>query len=434
MRGRAGSVNERFVVLALPHARSVWFRELQRWATAGALAVELVACVSVEEALARLAGDRPFSALVVDVDRLGVDRDLVDRAHDCGCAVLFVGPPRPGRDWRVLGADAALPSGFSRDELVGVLGQVAHPIHRTDAATADAAPDDDGVAGHLVAVTGPGGTGASTIAMAIAQGLAARRAMGEVLLADLCLWADQAMLHGTPDIVPGLPELVEGHRVGHLSPDEHRDLVYDVVGRGYHLLLGLRRHHEWAALRPRAVDAALDGLRRAYPIVVADIEPDLEGHELTGSLEVEERNHLARSTVDRATAIVTVGAGTTKAVHALSRMIADIVEHGIEPERVIPVVNRAPRHPSARAEITRAIADLLRPALGRKVDLHPVVFIPDRRSVEGSVRDATALPNAVVAPLIGLLTQRLLRPSRRPNETLPVVPGTLGSWATEEAS
>lgn len=434
MHDRAGSVNERFVVLALPHARSVWFRELQRWATAGALAVELVACVSVEEALARLAGDRPFSALVVDVDRLGVDRDLVDRAHNCGCAVLFVGPPRPGRDWRVLGADAALPSGFTRDELVGVLGQVAHPIHRTDAATAESAPEDDCVPGHVVAVTGPGGTGASTMAMAIAQGLAARRGPGAVLLADLCLWADQAMLHGTPDIVPGLPELVEAHRVGHLSADEHRDLVYDVVGRGYHLLLGLRRHHEWAALRPRAVDAALEGLRRAYPIVVADIDPDLEGHEVTGSLEVEERNHLTRATVDRATTIVIVGTGTAKGVHALGRLIADVVEHRIEPERVIPVVNRAPRHPSARAEITRAIADLLGPSLGRDANLHPVVFIPDRRSVEGSVRDATALPDAVVAPLVGLLAPRLHRPSRRPTEALPVIPGTLGSWATEEAS
>ena len=93
-------MNDRFVVLALPHARSFWFRELQRWATAGALDVELLACVSVEEALARLASDRPYSALVVDVDRIGVDRDLVDRAHACRCAVIFVGPPRPGRDWR----------------------------------------------------------------------------------------------------------------------------------------------------------------------------------------------------------------------------------------------------------------------------------------------------------------------------------------------
>jgi MinD-like ATPase involved in chromosome partitioning or flagellar assembly len=427
-------MNDRFVVLALPHARSAWFHELQRWATAGALPVEVVACVSVEEALARLAGDRPYSALVVDVDRLGVDRDLVDRAHDCGCAVLFVGPPRPGRDWRALGADAALPSGFSREDLVGALAQVARPIHRADAITSHPTAGDDSPPGHLVAVTGPGGTGASTIAIAIAQGLAARSGAGEVLLADLCLWADQAMLHGTPDIVPGLPELVEGHRLGHLSPDDHRVLVYDIVGRGYHLLLGVRRHHEWAALRPRAVDAALEGLRRTYPIVVADIEPDLEGHERTGSLEVEERNHLARSTVDRATTIITVGAGSMKAVHALSRLIADVVEHGVEVERVVPVVNRAPRHPSARAEIARAIADLVAPALGREADLHPVVFIPDRRAVEASVRDATALPTAVVAPLVGLLAQRLNQPSRRPTETLPVVPGMLGSWATEEAS
>src|SRR5205085_729703 len=69
--------------------------------------------------------------------------------------------------------------------------------------------------GRLIAVTGPGGTGASVAAIALAQGLGSDvRYGGLVLLADLALNADQAMLHDARDVVPGVQELVEAHRNG----------------------------------------------------------------------------------------------------------------------------------------------------------------------------------------------------------------------------
>jgi hypothetical protein len=63
--------------------------------------------------------------------------------------------------------------------------------------------------------------------MALAQGLANDDLhAGQVLLADLKLDADLAMLHDARDVVPGLQELVDAHRHGHPTGDEIRRLTF----------------------------------------------------------------------------------------------------------------------------------------------------------------------------------------------------------------
>ncbi len=166
-----------------------------------------------------------------------------------------------------------------------------------------------------------------------------------MLLADLALDADQGVLHHAPDIVPGLPELVEAHRSGALSPSAVQSMVFDVEERGYHLLLGLRRRRGWAALRPRALAAGLDSLLAAYPIVVGDIDPDVDGHRECGSFEVEERNSIARAAHGRASATVVVGRATVGGLHSLAQVLQDLCEHGVDPARVVTVVNHVPRSP-----------------------------------------------------------------------------------------
>src|SRR5439155_6990255 len=82
----------------------------------------------------------------------------------------------------------------------------------------------------VVAVTGPGGTGASTAAIALAQGLAIdRRRRARVLLADLCLRSEQAMLHDVKEVGPGLFELVDAHRFGNLAAAEVRALAFTIA-------------------------------------------------------------------------------------------------------------------------------------------------------------------------------------------------------------
>ena len=209
----------------------------------------------------------------------------------------------------------------------------------------------------MVAVTGPGGTGVSTAAMALAQSLGDDvRAAGLVLLADLRLHAEQAMLHDVRDVAPGVQELVEAHRGGQPSCEAARGLCFMVPERGYHLLLGIRQARYWPALRPQAFEAAFDTLGRAYRTVVCDVDPDLEGEDACGSIDVEERNVMARTAVTRADAVLAVGSSSLKGVHGLVRVITDLVNHGVDPERIVPVLNRASRSPRTRATLGAALA------------------------------------------------------------------------------
>src|SRR5205807_836131 len=183
-------------------------------------------------------------------------------------------------DWLALGAAAVLLDGFDREELLRALAAHATAIAVGDQVPGtldDLAIDDPG--GTVVAVCGPGGTGASTVAIALCQGLAEGKprgatASGPVILADLARRAEQSMLHDTGDIVPGVQELVEVHRNGQPGRDAVMGLTFLVEERGYHLLLGLRRSSAWAALRPRAFDAAFASLRHTFATVVADVDAD----------------------------------------------------------------------------------------------------------------------------------------------------------------
>ena len=423
---------DRYVVLGLAPARSAWFQEVARWATSAVLPVEFVKCVSIEELRVRLASGRAFSAVLVDAAVAGVDRDLADRARAAGCAVLVVDDGRARRDWPAIGASAVLPAALGRNDLASALAEHATPISRGEATAvaADGGAATSGWRGDLIAVTGAGGVGASTVAMAVAQFLAAdARHAGLVVLADLALDADQALLHDSGDVVPGVQELVDAHRSGAPSLEDLRSLTWDVPARGYSLLLGLRRHRDWAALRPRAVEAAVDGLRRAYRIVVADVDPDVEGEDQCGSADVEDRNVLARTAVSRATVVVAVGHPGAKGVHSLVRVLGGLLDVGVDAERVVPVVNRAPRNPRARAEITRAVADLTAGLRGAARLASPL-YLPERRRLEDLVRDGARLPASFCAT-VGAAASAVLE--HAPRETAPdavaVTPGSLGAWA-----
>jgi hypothetical protein len=383
--------------------------------------------------------------LLVDGGLSGVDRDLVDEARASGCAVIVIDDDRVRRDWLALGASAVLPSEFSRDALLDVLETHAVAIGRGDVLPAIDGPRAAPGAwrGRLIAVTGAGGTGASTSAVALAQGLGADvRYGGLVLLADLALDADQAMLHDAGDVVPGVQELVEAHRNGEPTASEIRSLTFSSPDRGYDLLLGLRRHRDWVAVRPRAFGAALDGLCRAYKAVVADIDPDVEGEQECGSVDVEERNLFARAVSTRADLLIAVGLPGAKGLHRLVRVVDALVEHHVDPARILPVINRAPRNPRARAELTSAFAQLTRPSVSSQTTLAGPIFLAERRRIDELVGDGARLPEALTAPLAGAVGAVLDRvavegpadmdPSSRAPEPVRVAPGALGAWADDE--
>lgn len=447
-------MRERFVLLGLAPARAEWFRTVGRWATAAMLPAEFVRCVSVEEVRARLCSGRAFSAVLIDGRLPGLDRDLIEEARSAGVRVLVVdGAAR--RDWRALGAAAVLTEVFSRDELVEVLQATARPIGSATAevgVTPVAEPARDG---RLLAVCGPGGAGASTVAIALAQGMAtgagSERSGGgggrgpaqpaSVVLADLCRVADQALLHDARTLVPSVQELVEVHRSSVPAADQVLDQTFDVPERGYRLLLGLRRARHWVTLRRRAVDSALDSLQAVAEVVVADVEADIEGEAETGSRDVEDRNLLARAVLARAELVLVVGEPSMKGVHALVRTIDELVTFGVPVDRILPVINRAPRSPRRRAEVTAAVASLAEGGLGAiaSARLANPLHLPER-PVDQALRDGVALPSGMGRSLVravSALADRL--PERRSDvsavaDPVAITPGSLGAFTAEDGT
>ena len=418
-------MSDRFVVAGLARARTDWFRRVGRWSTEASIPVEFVRCVSVAELRSRLASGRPFSAVLVGSDSPGLDRDLLALAREVNAAPLVVADDPP-RDWLQLGAAVVLPSDLDRLLLVDALTSVATPVRDVELRSGDSVPEPPtGQSGRLVAVTGPGGTGASTAAMAVAQGLVAPDR--DVVLADLRRVAELAMLHDTRVVVPGLQELVDAHRGVDPPASTVVDTTFDVPARGYRLLLGLRRPREWTTLRPRALEASLAGLRRAFDVTVADVDPDVEGEEETGSLDVEERHLASRLTLARADAVLVVGEPSTKGLYSLARLLGDLLAFGVPPQRVVTVCNRSPRSARQRAELTRSLAELLDGQLGGR-ELSTPLHLPERR-VEAAVRDGIALPSPLPSDLAAAVQPLLDRP--RAAEAfaavpVPIAPGSLG--------
>lgn len=428
---------ERFVVLGIARARSLWFRAVAQWATSSSIPAEFVKCVSAEEVRAHLASGRTFSAALLDGTLPTVDRDLIAAAREAGCPVLIVDDGRGGRDWRALGAAGVLPAGFDREQLLEALASHASMVGGGDAAAGSGNEPDllDARLGRVIAVCGPGGTGASTAAIALAQQLGRDTAADEtVLLADLALRAEQAMLHDARDIVPGVQELVEAHRGRQPHPEEVVGLTFDITQRGYRLLLGLRRPRYWSTVRPRSFEAAFESLRRTFGTVVCDVTADFEGEDEGGSMDVEERNVMARTAVQRADAVVVVGAFGMKGVHALVRLVGELLEAGVAANRIVPVLNQAPRNPKARAEATAAFAQLLAVPRSTATAFASPVFLP-RRRVEAALRDGTPVPSPLGQVLAGAVNATLSRSARRAvalPEPQAVVPGSLGTWAAED--
>ena len=432
---------DRYVVMGLARARSSWFRSVAQWANSGTIPAEFVKCVSAEEVRARLATGRPFSAVLVDAGLASLDRDLVDTARTAGCATIAVDDRRGRRELGGLVIAAVLQDLFVPKALVDMLQAHARMIGRGDVLPGEPAADRSSVASGLVAaVCGPGGTGVSTVAVALAQGLAAEAGGGagssiperSVLLADLALHAEQAMLHDARDVVPGVQELVEAHRSRQVPVEEVRSFAFDVHERRYQLLLGLRQARSWAAIRPRAFEAAFESLRAAYRVVVCDIDSDVEGEEEGGSIDVEERHVMSRTAALRADVVLAVGLPGMKGTHALVRVLNELRTAGVAPARVLPVVNRAPKGGRARSELTATLAQLA--GTGGSA-FAPPVFLPERR-VEEPLLHGTRLPAAVTAPLTGAFAVMVGSAPAPGDEPQRVRPGSLGAWSgdAEEAA
>ena len=330
------------------------------------------------------------------------DRDLIAAANRAGARAVVVDAPHVPVDWRALGAHEVVAPDFSREDLVAALTVGPSPVEHSNPLHP------------LVSVTGPGGTGASTIAIAISQGLAA--GSRQVLLADLRRNAELHVLHHLGAHEAGIGDLVEAHRTSLPEPQRLRELPARVP-RGYGLLAGLRRAVGWSSLRPRSLDATLRGLRTAYDVVVCDIDPDLEGEAEGGSFDVEERNSLSRMAVAHSAAVIVVGGPGAKGAHSLLRVLGEVWSHGVSAQQTIAVVNRGDRLSLERLGVA---LDQLGAGATRTLLLPEV-------SLESLLLTDAPLPGGLVAPLTASV-EALLAAGSAPRVSRPerITPGSLG--------
>lgn len=435
------AANERFVVLGVAPVRRDWFRRVGRWANEASLPVEFIKCMSTTEVISRLESGRPFSALLADASSSGLDRDLLDLANAVGCSPIIIDHGLVDRDWSELGARAVIPERFAASDLRALLEEIAQPIGRS---ATPAAPVDDDQApiesrnGRVVAVTGGGGLGTSTVAMALTQGLAQLPDHQPIVLADMALRASQAMFHDARDVVPGLTELVESHRLGVPNPADAATSIHTFPDRGYDLLLGLRHERDWVSIAPRSLAATWSTLTSLYKTTVCDITGDFDGAAETGSDDIEDRNRLARVAALHADIVAVIGAPGAWGIHHLVRTILSLTELGVTADRVLPVINHAPRHPRARAALTSAVGDLLQNRISQASLVPTPVFLPNRRNLEATLRDGDPIPASITTPISSTVAALLARDDSRDRrdvsteQPVAVAPGSLGTWSDDD--
>lgn len=419
-------IEGRFVLVGLARARRPWCNDVARWSTSGATPTEFVNCVSVDEVRAVIGSGRRISALVADAGVPRLDRELVHVVAATGASTIVVSDGRIQRDWESLGCAAVLQEGFDQDGLLEVLARHCRPVAHDLRTPTRVELVDQPTGSSLVAVLGDGGSGASNVAMCLAQVLAEHLDADSVALVDGARRGDLAMYHDVGDVIPGLPELVDAHRVDTVDPDEIRRLLFRIDERGYSLLLGLRRARDWVSLRPRSVAAALDGLSRAYPTVVIDIDPDLEGEDETGSIDVEDRHAVTRVAVARADLVVVVASTGIKGLHGLARLVQELCAAGVPAERILPVVNRSPRNAATRASETATITQLL----GEHRTLS-AVHLPSVARMERAHRQVAPFGDSLCRPLGRAVRTALLHGGARQRDDRPERPILPGSFGVE---
>jgi hypothetical protein len=178
----------------------------------------------------------------------------------------------------------------------------------------------------------------------------------------------------------------------------------------------------------------IDAIRKKYPQVVGPNKDDI-------CYATQNRQEAVRTLVPEADVVLVLGVAGLPGAHAQLRVLRDVLALGVPAERVVPVVNRAPRSPRSRAELSRALVQLLRPASSAAALGSSPLFVPERRRLDDLVRDGGRLPAAVVQPVasaVRALLDRVRAPAgdHRPTSAEPaaVTPGSLATWAGSEVA
>lgn len=346
----------RYVLLGLEAAGATWPATLRDLVTSRDADDEYLPCDGPADLLSRLATGRRFSAVLVDQRATGLDREMVRRSLAADCPVIVVGGPADAPRLAGLGATVHVPDpddggSIGDDALAVALADHAHPIGPVDDLRFGPRIEDrsrSGWTGRLVAVTGPGGSGASTVARALAAGLVDDpRLRGEVLLVDACLQADQAHLHGIDEPADDLRAATQAHRGGDPDGATLRRLLVEPPGCRYRLLPGIRRRGDWPAIGGPTLAAALRNLRDHHLATVVDVDPMVDLAPVHQPVGPATPGEPSRIVVELADLVVLVHHDDAPR-RAADRVVADLLEAGLPSDRLVRLEVGGPRRRTLR--------------------------------------------------------------------------------------
>jgi CO dehydrogenase nickel-insertion accessory protein CooC1 len=385
-------MSERHAIAALAHPRAQWPTTVARWATSGAVPVELLTCLSSDELNAAVASGRRLSAVLLDGASNRVDEHLIAAIQGCGAVPIGVHALDVSTDWNRLGVSSVLQADFGRDDLVDMLDTVCGGDRPADRGTHGVTLSVAEKHGTVIAVCGSGGCGASVVSMALAQGLADRTsapssvvdddADSRTLLIDGARRAHQAMYHHTGDVIPGLPDVLARVRRGTIHATELHEMTFGTT-RGYRLLLGAPTLRESVAAGSRVVSETLITTARRNDVVVVDHDGDLPMGLISEVLS------------GIATLWVIVTEPGIKGLHESVRFTEEACNAGVPAKQVLVVCNRVRRRDPARFAFPIEFARITH---GMGLDVAPVMVIPEVR-LETVHRDVAMLPRSLSRPL-----------------------------------
>jgi MinD-like ATPase involved in chromosome partitioning or flagellar assembly len=371
------------VVALIVASGAAWEPEALRLLGDHPRVVVLKRCVDVDDLLAAATAGQADVA-VVGIDAPGLDRIAVDHLRANGV-----------RPVAIASGDATLDGGRLRAGRIGIpvvvtddrletLADVLCSEDRPPTQVRPAAPAPDAppgaraatVAGRIIAVWGPSGSGRTTLASALAAEIARRRRPAVLVDADPHGGAVAQQL-GILDEVSGLLAAVRLDAAGQL--EERLGSVQRGLDQHLSVVTGLPRADRWVEVRAGTLESLLSLARARAEVVVdtgfsleEDVVPDLGGR--------PGRNHLTLAALDAADEVLVVGGADPVGLSRLARGLVEVRERraGL-PVQV--VVNRMrPTLGWTEREIVAMVSGFARPSA--------IHFLPD---------DQPAVDRALVA-------------------------------------
>ncbi|WP_051551416.1 AAA family ATPase [Nocardioides sp. URHA0020] len=363
---------ERVVVLIVASG-AAWEPEALRLMSDHPRIVVLKRCVDVDDLLAAATAGQADVA-VVGLDAPGLDRAAVDhlRAHAVrAVAIASSGATLDGG--RLRAGRVGIPVVVPDDRLDTLADAICADDRPQTVVRRPAEPAPDGppvqrtaaVAGRVVAVWGPAGSGRTTLAAAVAAEIGRRRRRVVLVDADPYGGAIAQQL-GILDEVSGLLAAVRLDAAGQL--EQRLGSVQRGLDQHLSVVTGLPRADRWVEIRAGTLEHLLSLVSTGAEVVVdtgfsieEDTVPDLSGR--------PGRNQMTMDALDAADDVLVVGGADPVGLSRLARALVELRERrGGRPVQV--VVNRMrPTLGWTEREIVAMVSEFARPSA--------VHFLPD---------------------------------------------------------